>query len=153
MADRPLYLEDLTVGQVLRSGSHRMEADEIKDFARRYDPQPFHLDEEAARDSLFGGLAASGFHTAATMMRLLVEGGLPLAGGVIGTGGELTWPRPTRPGDTLRVESEILEITPSRSRPGLGTALVRCTMRNQDGEVVQTFTPRVTLQRRPDRPG
>ena len=130
------------------SGDHQLESDEIKRFARSYDPQPFHLDEEAARDSLFGGLAASGFHTAATTMRLLVEGGLPLAGGVIGTGGELTWPKPTRPGDTLRVETEILDVVPSRSRPGMGTALVRCVTRNQHGEVVQTFSPRVTVMRR-----
>lgn len=148
MSDGKLYLEDLAIGQVYRSGSHRIAAAEIKDFARRFDPQPFHLDEEAARDSFFGGLAASGFHTAATMMRLLVEGGMPLAGGIIGSGGELRWPRPVRPGDTVRVESEILEITPSRSRPELGTALVRCTMLNQDDEIVQTFTPRVTLRRR-----
>ena len=107
-----LYLEDLAVGAQFRSGSYTMTEDEIKQFARQYDPQVFHLDDAGARDTLFGGLAASGWHTAAVAMRLLVEGGLPIAGGLIGAGTELRWPRPVRPGDTLTVQTTVLEITP-----------------------------------------
>ena len=115
-----LYLDDLQVGQRFTSRTHRVDEAEIKAFASQFDPQPFHLDENAAKASLFSGLVASGWHTAAMTMRLLVEE-LPLAGGVIGAGGELSWPRPTRPGDILRVEIEIVEIVPSRSRPDRGS--------------------------------
>jgi acyl dehydratase len=145
----PLYLEDLEVGQRFTSASHRLDAAEIKAFAREFDPQPFHLSEEEAKASLFATLVASGWHTAALTMRLLVQGGLPIAGGVIGAGGELSWPMPTRPGDTLTVISEILEINPSRSRPERGSVRVRCETRNQHGEVVQLFTPRIIVPRRP----
>ena len=109
----PLYLDDLHVGQRFTSGTYLMEASRIKEFAAEFDPQPFHLDEAAAEASLFKGLAASGWHTAAVAMRLLVAGGLPFANGLVGLGGEVGWPRPTRPGDILRVESEIIGITPS----------------------------------------
>jgi acyl dehydratase len=112
-----LYLDDLRVGQRFTSGSLRVEEAEIKAFAAQFDPQPFHLDESAARASLFRGLAASGWHTAALSMRLLVDGGLPIAGGVIGASGELAWPRPTRPGNVLTVETEVLDVVPSKSRP------------------------------------
>ena len=105
----PLYLEDLRVGQRFVSGTHRLDGGQIRAFAEQFDPQPFHLDAEAAKATLFHGLVASGWHTAAITMRLLVEGGLPLAGGIIGAGGEITWPNPTRPGDVLQVESEVLE--------------------------------------------
>jgi acyl dehydratase len=145
----PLYLEDVSVGQRLSSGSYEMTAERIKEFATAYDPQPFHLDEEAARKSLFGGLAASGWHTAAITMRLNVESGLPIAGGIIGAGGEIHWPRPTRPGDILRVESEVLEITPSRSKPDRGIVTVLSTTLNQRGEIVQTFKARLVMFRRP----
>src|SRR5262249_2595289 len=111
-----LYLEDLHVGRKFRSATHAVDAEQIKAFAAEFDPQPFHLNEEAARGTLFGGLAASGWHAAAITMRLLVTSGLPFAGGIVGLGGELQWPRPTRPGDVLRVESEIVEVVPSRSR-------------------------------------
>ena len=117
-----LYLDDLQVGQRFTSRTHRVDEAEIKAFASQFDPQPFHLDENAAKASLFSGLVASGWHTAAMTMRLLVEG-LPLAGGVIGAGGELSWPRPTRPGDILLVEIEIVEIVPSRSRPDRGVVV------------------------------
>ena len=120
-----LYLDDLQVGRRFLSRTHVVDETEIRAFARQFDPQPFHLDEEAAKRTIFGGLVASGWHTAAITMRLLAEGGLPLAGGIIGVGGELAWPKPTRPGDTLQVESEVLAITPSRSRPGRGTATIR----------------------------
>jgi acyl dehydratase len=144
----PFFLEDLHVGQRFTSGSHVLDAAQIKRFAREYDPQPFHLDDEAAKATLFGGLSGSGWHTAAVTMRLLVDGGLPIAGGIIGSGGELNWLKPTRPGDTLTVVSEILEIVPSRSRPDRGSVRVRSETRNQHGEVVQTFAPRLVVPRR-----
>ncbi|HEY5346931.1 MAG TPA: MaoC family dehydratase [Rhizomicrobium sp.] len=143
------YLEDLQVGQRFASASHALDEAQIKAFARQFDPQPFHLDEEAAKDSLLGGLSASGWHTAAITMRLQVEGGLPLAGGLIGAGAEIAWPRPTRPGDILRVESEILSVTPSRSRPERGMVSVLSQTRNQRGEVVQTLTVKIVVPRRP----
>src|SRR6516165_9532609 len=146
-ADRRLYLDDLHVGQRFESASHVVDAAQIKAYAREFDPQPFHLDEEAAQHTLFGGLAASGWHTAAITMRLLVEGGLPLAGGVIGAGGELDWPNPTRPGDTLQVESEVLEVRPSQSRPDRGVATVRSLTRNQRNEVVQRLTAKLIVAR------
>ena len=145
----PLYLEDLHVGQTFVSGSTTVTADEIKAFAREFDPQPFHLDEEAAKDSLFEGLAASGWHTAALTMRLLVQA-FPLAGGLVGAGGETTWPRPTRPGDTLTVHVEVLEILPSRSRPDRGMIRTRSETRNQNGEAVQVSTTRIVAWRRSD---
>jgi acyl dehydratase len=143
-----LYLDDLSVGQKFTSGTQSVGVDEIKSFARTYDPQPFHLDEEAAKATLFGGLAASGWHTVAITMRLLVDGGLPLEGGIIGAGGEIAWPKPTRPGDVLSVVSEVLEIAPSRSRPDRGTATVRSETRNQRGEAVAVLTMRLVLPRR-----
>lgn len=144
-----LYLEDLQPGQCFTSGSHALDADQIKAFAQQFDPQPFHLDEEAAQNSLFGGLAASGWHTAAITMRLQVESGLPISGGLIGAGGEINWLNPTRPGDILHVESEVLEVTPSRSRPDRGMITLRSETRNQRGEVVQTLTVKLVVPRRP----
>ena len=141
-------LAELSVGQRFASRPHRVTAEEIKAFASVFDPQPFHLDEDAAKDSFFGGLAASGWHTGALTMRLLIEGGgLPLASGVIGGGGELRWVKPVRPGDTLTVESEILAITPSRSRPGQARVDVRIETLNQHGEVVQSFTTGLVVTR------
>jgi acyl dehydratase len=147
-ATEPLYLDDLHVGQRFTSGSYIMEAARIKEFAAEFDPQPFHLDETAAEASIFKGLAASGWHTAAAAMRLLVTGGLPFASGIIGLGGEIAWPRPTRPGDTLHVESEIAEITPSRSKPHQGIVAVRCTMFNQNREAVYLLTAKLLVPRR-----
>lgn len=143
-----LYLDDIQVGHAFVTGSITVTADDIRAFARQFDPQPFHLDEASASDSLFGGLAASGWHTAALTMRLLVDG-FPLAKGVIGAGGDLAWPRPTRPGDTLTVHGEVLEVTPSRTRPDRGMLLVRNETRNQHGEPVQVFTVRIVAWRRP----
>ena len=145
----PLYLEDLRVGQRFVSDEARLDPESIRAFAAQWDPQPFHLDDEAAAATLFGGLAASGWHTAALTMRLLVTSGLPLAGGIIGSGGELRWEKPVRPGDTLRVECEILDITPSRSRPDRGMVRMRCLTINQHGETVQSFNPRLVVSRRP----
>ena len=145
----PLFLEDLAVGQCFTSAEATVDAAAIRDFAAAWDPQPFHLDEAAAAATLFGGLAASGWHTAALSMRLLVTSGLPLAGGIIGSGGELLWEKPVRPGDTLHVTCEVLDIVPSRSRPDRGMVRVRCLTRNQHGETVQSFTPRLVVTRRP----
>ena len=147
-----LFLDDLHVGQRFVSPSHALTADEIKAFAEQYDPQPFHLDEEAAKDTFFAGLAASGWHVAAITMKLLVAGGAPIAGGVIGAGGEIAWPRPTRPGDVLHVESEVVEITPSRSRPNRGMVTMRNETRNQRGETAQLFTAKLVVHRRAATP-
>jgi acyl dehydratase len=146
------YLDDLQVGQRFSGGSHVLDEAQIKAFAREFDPQPFHLDDAAAKTTLFGGLAASGWHTAAVTMRLLVQNGLPIAGGIVGSGGELSWLKPARPGDTLSVESEIVEVTPSRSRPDRGSVMVRTETRNQHGDVVQTFTARLVVPRRAPSP-
>jgi acyl dehydratase len=143
-----LYLDDLQVGQRFVSKTLLVDEAQIKAFARQFDPQPFHLDENAAKDSLFSGLVASGWHTAAMTMRLLVETGLPLAGGLIGAGGELSWPRPTRPGDILRVESEVQEIIPSRSRPDRGVVALRMVTLNQRDEEVQIFVAKLVVPRR-----
>jgi acyl dehydratase len=147
-----LYLDDLRVGQRFVSPTQAIDADEIKAFARQFDPQPFHLDEESAKDTFFSGLAASGWHVAAITMRLLVAGGAPIAGGLIGAGGEIAWPRPTRPGDVLQVESEVVEIAPSRSRPERGMVTMRNETRNQRGETAQTFTVKLVVPRRPANP-
>ncbi len=142
-----LYLEDLAPGMVFTSGTQVVEPDEVRAFAQNFDPQPFHLDHTAAAETLFGGLAASGWHTAAISMKLIVAS-VPLAGGVIGGGGEIAWPKPTRPGDVLHVTSEILEVTPSRSKPDRGMGLMKSTTRNQHGEIVQVFTCKIVLNRR-----
>lgn len=147
--DAPCYLDDLAVGQSFTSPSHALDESQIKQFAAQFDPQPFHLDDEAARGTLFGGLAASGWHTAAITMKLLTQGGAPLAGGLIGAGAEVTWPRPTRPGDVLTVFTTVQEITPSASRPDRGTVRLRSETRNQHGQVVQLLVSRLVVPRRP----
>ncbi|QDF95276.1 dehydratase [Azoarcus sp. DD4] len=147
--NKVFYLEDLEVGLRFGSRSHTLEVGQIVEFADAFDPQPFHLDDEAAKATLFGGLAASGWHTAAITMRLLVEGGAPIAGGIIGAGAEIAWPQPTRPGDVLNVESEIVEVTPSRSKPDRGIVTIRSETRNQRGETVQVMTSRLVVPRRP----
>ncbi len=138
-----LYLEDLAVGQIFRAGPLLVEEEEALSFARRYDPQYFHTDPEAAKSSFFGGLAASGWLTAALTMRMLVQGGAPLAKGLIGAGAEIAWPRPVRPGDTLRIETEVMKITASASRPERGSVICKTTTYNQRDEVVQLLTARM----------
>jgi acyl dehydratase len=136
------YLEDFTVGQTFGSGRLRITEPQIKAFAAEFDPQPFHLDEAAARQTFFQGLAASGWHTAAITMRLLVESELKPAGGVIGAGfEEFRWPKPVRPGDELHIESEVLDVRPSRSRPNQGLVKLRTTTLNQNNEAVQVRQP------------
>ena len=144
----PLYYEDLAVGQTFGTGTFMVEPDMIKAFAAEFDPQPFHLDQDAARASLFGGLVASGWHTAALTMRLLVAGELRIVGGLIGLGAEeLRWPRPVHPGDVLRVESK--ELRPSKSHPGCGLVRVRNTTLNQDSEPVMVMVVTMIAPRRP----
>ena len=143
------YLEDFAVGQTYGSGRLRVDVDQIKSFAARFDPQPFHLDDEAAAKSFFRGLAASGWHTAALTMRLLVQGEMKPAGGIVGAGfDEFRWPRPVRPGDELRIESEILEVRPSKSRPEQGLIKARTTTLNQNGEPVQVMVANLVVPRR-----
>jgi acyl dehydratase len=144
------YLEDFAAGQKYGSGRLRVESERIKSFAAEFDPQPFHQDEEAARRSIFGGLAASGWHTAAMTMRLLVESDFKPAGGIVGAGfDEFRWPLPVRPGDELTVEAEVLEVRPSKSRPNQGLIKVRTTTRNQKGEIVQVSVGNLVVPRRP----
>ncbi len=144
------YLEDFAVGQVFNTGRLRIDKEQIFAFARQFDPQPFHLDEDAARNTPFQGLAASGWHPAALTMRLMVDGEFKPAGGILGVGfDELSWPRAVRPGDELRAQSEILEVRPSKSRPDRGLIRVRTTTLNQNDEAVMMFTGNLLVPKRP----
>ena len=144
-----LYLEDLAVGRKFGTGSVTLTLEGCKAFAAEFDPQPFHLDEAAASRSLFGRIAASGWYTASLSMRLLVEGELTIAGGLVGLGGEMTWPRAVYPGDTLRVESEILAIRPSTTNPERGIVTARNETFNQNDEAVQIAVVKMLVPRRP----
>ncbi len=147
-----LYVEDLSAGMTFTAGPVKITEADIIAFAREFDPQPFHTDPEAAKNTIFKGLAASGWHTMALTMRMLVNGGW-LAGGVIGLGIEISWPRPTRPGDELSIECEVIEITPSRSKPTQAVATLRTLTKNQDGETVQILTSKNLVFRRGYVPG
>jgi acyl dehydratase len=150
VAGTPLYLEDLHIGQRFSSsGTYRMDEEKMKAFAAEYDPQPFHLDDEAAKSTVFQGLAATGWYTAAVAMRLFVDSDLRIANGLVGLGGEISWPRPTRPGDILRLEGEILDIRRSRSKPNQGIVTVRSTILNQYDQVAQVFTAKIVVYARP----
>src|SRR6266404_5021585 len=143
------YLEDFAAGQRFGSGRRRIDGERALAFAAEFDPQPFHLDEVAARSSIFGELIASGWHTAAVTMRLLVETELKPAGGLIGAGlDECRWPRPVRPGDELRVECEVIEVRPSKSRPAQGLIKLRTTTLNQHDEAVLVYVVNMVVQRR-----
>jgi acyl dehydratase len=143
------YLEDFAVGQTFGSGRLRIDGERALAFAAEFDPQPFHLDEVEARRSIFGGLAASGWHTAAVTMRLLIETELNPAGGFVGAGlDECRWPRPVRPGDELRVECEVIEVRPSKSRPEQGLIKLRTTTLNQDDEAVLVYVVNMVVLRR-----
>lgn len=145
-----MYLEDLEVGQVYRSPEITVDADGIKEFAQQFDPQPFHLDENAARGTFFGGLVASGWHTAALTMKLLVAGDFKIAGGLIGAGvDELRWPRPVRPGDVLHVDCAVLETRVSKSRPDRGIVKTRITTLDQTGDPVQQMIVNMIVPCRP----
>jgi len=143
-----IYLDDVTVGQKFVSAAEEMTQAEILAFAAKYDPQPFHLDHQAAKGTIFGGLAASGWHTAAFTMRLNVTSGPKFAGGIIGGGGEINWPMPTRPGDVLHAEYEVLEVTPSRSKPDRGMILLAINTVNQDGKIVQAAKMKLVRPKR-----
>ncbi len=144
------FFEDYEIGHVTEIGSHRFTADDIVRFASAFDPQPFHVDEAAARDSIYGGLIASGWHTAAMMMRLLVDGFVGDSAGMGSPGfDDLRWLKPVRPGDAIRVRSTCLEKTPSRSRPNLGSIRFRTEVLNQDDEVVMSMVSIALYLRRP----
>ena len=143
------YLEDFAVGQTFGSRRLRVDNEQIKAFAAEFDPQPFHLDEEVARNTIFRGLAASGCHTAALTMRLLIESEINPADGIVAAGvDELRWPLPVRPGDELQVESEVLEVRPSQSRRNRGIIKLRTTTLNQNGKAVQVFVANLIVLRR-----
>jgi acyl dehydratase len=145
------YLEDFRVGQTFSSGRLRIDGQRAVAFAAEFDPQPFHLDEAAARRSIFGGLTVSGWHTAAITMRLLVGTELNPAGGLVGAGlDECRWPRPVRPGDVLRVECEVIEVRPSKSRPEQGLIKLRTTSLNQNDEPVMVYVVNMVVPRRKD---
>jgi acyl dehydratase len=143
------YLEDFAVGQRFSTGRHIVDTVQIRSFAAEFDPQPFHLDEAAAAKSIFRGLAASGWHTAAIAMQLMVRGEFSPAGGIVGLGlEEMQWPKPVRPGDELHVVTEILEVRPSASKPNQGLLKVRNTTFNQKGEAVLSQTVNLLALRR-----
>jgi acyl dehydratase len=145
------YLEDFAVGQTFGSGRLRIDRERIVTFAAEFDPQPFHLDEAAARHAIFGGLSASGWHTAAVTMRLLLDSDLKPAGGLIGAGlDECRWPRPVRPGDELRIECAVIDVRPSKSRPEQGLIKLRTTTLNQNGEAVLVHVLNLVVLRRKD---
>jgi acyl dehydratase len=146
---KALYLDDIAPGDAFRSAEHRIDAAQIIEYALQFDPQPFHTDEDAAQDTFFRGLAASGWHIASITMRLLVDS-LPFARGVIGAGGEIWWPQPTRPGDVLHVRSTVLEIKPSQSKPNQALVKVESLTVNQNGEVCQKLIANLLAFRRPD---
>ena len=143
-----LYLEDLHVGQRFESRAHPLDEAQIKTFAEAFDPQPFHLSDDGAVGTIFGTLAASGWHTAALTMGLLVES-VPLADGLVGVELQLAWPRPTRPGTALKVTSEVMDIAPSRSKPNMAIVTMRNETRDQDGELLQVFTVKMIVFKRP----
>jgi acyl dehydratase len=145
------YLEDFAVGQTFGSGRLRIDGERALAFAAEFDPQPFHLDETAARRSIFGGLTVSGWHTAAATMRLLVESELKPAGGIVGAGlDELRWSLPVRPGDELHTESEVIEVRPSKSRPEQGLIKLRTTTLNQHDKPVMVIVVNLVVPRRND---
>ena len=144
------YLEDFQAGQVFEVGSHTFTADEIVEFGKRYDPQPFHIDEEAARQTQWGGLIASGWHTIGVVMRLQVECYVNDSASLGSPGiDEIRFLKPVRPGDTITARSTILEVVPSRSKPDRGHMLVRSEAFNQKGELVLSFIGRGIYYRRP----
>ena len=140
-----LHLEDVAVGAEFISDEVTITAEDIVAFAQQFDPQPFHLDADAAHDTFFRGLAASGWHTAAITMRLLVTSGLNIAGGIIGAGGQLSWPTPTRAGDRLHVRAVVQSVSTSKTDPSRGSAILRIETLTSEGEVRQIFEVRILL--------
>lgn len=152
MPTKLLYLEDLSVGMTFAAGPVKIGESDIVAFAKEYDPQPFHTDPEAAKNTVFKGLAASGWHTMALTMRMIVDSA-KLAGGIIGFGGEISWPGPVRPGDELSIECEVMAIAPSRSKPTQAVATLRTVTKNQRGETVQVLTSKNLVFKRGHAPG
>jgi acyl dehydratase len=148
-----LYLDDLHPGMTFSAGPVTLTEEAIVAFAREFDPQPFHTDPEKAKTTFFKGLIASGWQTVAVTMRLLVEALAPLAGGLIGFGAEISWPKPVRPGDELRVVSEIIAIAPSASKPSQGIVTFKTTTANQNGDIVQVLTSKNLVFKRGHAPG
>lgn len=148
MSESKLYLDDLKVGDEFRSEEFHVTESSIHTFASEFDPQPFHLGGDAARESVFKGLAASGWHTAAITMRLLV-GSLPIASGIVGLEVQISWPRPTRPGDVLHVISKVIDIAPSRSKPDRGIVTIQSDTLNSDGELCQKLVSKQLVFRKP----
>ena len=147
----PRYFEDLQPGDAFESPPRTVTAEEIVAFAREFDPQPFHVDPEAARGSFFGGLVASGWHTAALTMRNFVDAGVDLAGGIIGAGMEyLRWPAPLPAGDTIRTRITIERMRPSQSRPLFGIVTFRVETLRSDGKAVQEMSGNLIVPRRTD---
>lgn len=142
-----LALEDLRIGQIFSSDVYAIDAKQIKAFATEFDPQPFHLDEELAKKTFFGELVASGWHVAAITMRILVES-IPIAGGLVGAGGNIRWLRPTKPNDALQVDSEVTEIKPSESNTDRGTVTMRSTVKNQHGKAVMVMNSKLVVPAR-----
>ncbi len=153
MSKDVFYLDDLSPGMRFTAGPVTLTEEAIIAFAKEFDPQPFHTDPEAATASFFGSHVASGWQTAAVTMRMLVDGAMPFAGGSIGLGVELSWPRPVRPGDALSVELEVLDITPSSTKPGRAIAKLKTTTTNQNGEIVQVMTSKNIVFKRGHTPG
>jgi acyl dehydratase len=146
-----IYFEDLVVGAETEFGSTEVTREEVIEFARRYDPQPFHLSDEAAAKTHFGRIAASGWHTAAMVMSVIARKVLAEEQAGLGSPGidELRWKKPVYPGDTLTVRGKIIEKTPSRSKPGIGSFRTETIVTNQHDEVVMSFTSIVLMRRRP----
>jgi len=146
-----LFLEDLEVGQKASFGAYQVTREDVIAFATAYDPQPFHLSDEAAAKTYFGKVAASGWHTCAMTMRMLVDNGRDVPMASLGSPGvdELRWLKPVYPGDTLRVESEIIEVTPSRSKPDIGTFKSHLAVFNQEDVAVLRMKTIVLIRRRP----
>ena len=147
LPSEPLYLDDLAVGNEFISREHRLDVEQIIAFASELDPQPFHVEPERAQDTFFQGLVASGWHTMAITMRLIVEN-VPFAQGIIGAGAEVSWPEPTRPGEVLHVRSKVQEIRPSRSKPHMAIVLLHALTLNHDGNKRQDFTAKLLAFRR-----
>ena len=147
-----IYFEDLEIGAETEFGSYEVTRDEVLDFAHKYDPQPFHISEEEAAKTHFGRIAASGWHTAAMTMAVIARHVVAHEQAGLGSPGidELRWKKPVYPGDTLHVRGRILEKTPSRSRPDMGSFRTQTTVTNQDGETVMTFISIVLIRRRPE---
>lgn len=148
MSDNLLYFEDFEIGQEYVSDTYEMTKEEIIKFAKQFDPQIFHIDEEAAKNTFFGGLAASGWHTASISMKLNVQSKMKFAGGMIGASLELSWPMPTRVGHILQVYSKVIDVKPINSRPKHGFIVMQSETKNQFGEVLQRQKTHILVERK-----